>query len=150
MAPVSKKWCLDSEAEIDIWRRGFPLVPNFSTTIDWATGQTMKAAIPDLGNEFAPATQTAAMRGYIALSRVTEAAGLLVAQPFNPMLFQSGQQAWPTLLFEHLLGNVPQAEFQRRCEEAAAKSREKEPFEGQAVVMQSMPRRQTVASVLHL
>ena len=40
MTPVNKKWCLDSEAKVDIWRRGFPLVPNFSTTIDSARGKT--------------------------------------------------------------------------------------------------------------
>eukprot|EP00973_Karenia_brevis_P044430 6153286-Karenia_brevis.AAC.1 len=32
MQPVSVYWCLDADENIDIHRRGFPLVPNFSTT----------------------------------------------------------------------------------------------------------------------
>ena len=42
MTPVPKYWCLDSDECIDICRRGYPLVPNFSTAIDAATGQTLK------------------------------------------------------------------------------------------------------------
>ena len=95
MAPVTKYWCLDSDESIDICRRGFPLVPDFSTTIDSATGQTLNSALPDLGDEFATPSQHAGMRAYIALSRVTSADSLLIAQPFNPLLFRSGPQSSP-------------------------------------------------------
>ena len=57
MTPVTKFWCLDADDNIDISRRGYPLVPNFSTTIDAATGQTLDAAIPDLGDEFSLPSQ---------------------------------------------------------------------------------------------
>ena len=93
MTPLSKYWCLDSDECIDICRRGYPLVPDFSTTIDAATGQTLQSTIPDLGDEFCPPSQHAAMRGYIALPRVTAADGLLVAQPFSPLLFSMGPQS---------------------------------------------------------
>ena len=123
MTPVSKQWCLDSEEKIDIWRRGYPLVPNFSTTIDSATGQTLKAAIPDLGDEFSVASQYVAMRGYIAFSRVIGADGLLIAQPFNPLLFQCGPQTWPTLLFENLTENMAILELEERCKKAQKESK---------------------------
>ena len=34
MKPVDTYWTLDADSYIEIARRGFPLVPNFSTTID--------------------------------------------------------------------------------------------------------------------
>ena len=49
MRPLQTCWHLDRECTVEIWRKGFPLVPNFSSTIDSATGQTLHAAIPDLG-----------------------------------------------------------------------------------------------------
>ena len=119
MTPVSKYWCLDSDECIDICRRGYPLVPNFSTTIDAATGQTLKTAIPDLGDEFCTPSQSAAMRGYIALSRVKSADGLLIAQPFSPVLFRMGSPPWPTLLFDVLHGRVPRKELPTKCQETA-------------------------------
>ncbi len=46
MAHVTKYWCLDSDESIDICRRGFPLVPDFSTTIDAATGENIWSFTP--------------------------------------------------------------------------------------------------------
>ena len=118
MTPVTKYWCLDADENIDICRRGYPLVPNFSTTIDAATGQTLDAAIPDLGDEFSLPSHHAAMRGYIALSRVTTVDSLLIAQPFSPLLFQMGPQPWPNLLFKVLMGQVPLQDLVPACAEA--------------------------------
>ena len=50
MKAVETFWTLDADDHIEIARRGFPLVPNFSTTIDGATGQTLNSGIPDLGD----------------------------------------------------------------------------------------------------
>ena len=122
MTPQGNDWCLDPEERIIIHRRGYPLVPDFSTTIDAATGQTLETAIPDLGDAFCPPSQHAAMRGYIALSRVTAADGLLVAQPFSPLLFSMGPQSWPTLLFNVLQGRVPLYRLHAECEDAAKAS----------------------------
>ena len=44
------------------------------------------------------------MRRYISLTRVRDAAGLLIAQPFNPMLFRQGGTNW-TYHFDEF--NVP-------------------------------------------
>eukprot|EP00973_Karenia_brevis_P016050 2193225-Karenia_brevis.AAC.1 len=68
---------------MDIHKRGFPVVPNFSTTLDAATGQTLQSSMCDLGDEFNKPLQSAAMRGYIALSRAKAANDVLVAQPLN-------------------------------------------------------------------
>ena len=58
------------------------------------------------------------MRGYIALSRVTSADSLLIAQPFNPLLFQMGPQSLPTLLCDVLQGKVRHETLEDKCEEA--------------------------------
>ena len=101
MNPVTTCRHLDPrELTVEIWRTGFPLAPNISSTIDSATGQTLDAAMPDLGDEHCPPPCAAAMKGYVALSRVREADGLLAAQPFSPLLFNMGHQPWPSILFD--------------------------------------------------
>ncbi len=118
MKPVSIYWCLDADDNIEICRRGFPLVPNFSTTIDGSTGQTMKSSIADLGDFGSVPSHHAAMRGYIALSRVTAADNMLVARSFSPLLFRLGAQPFPSLLFQVLdgkLANLTDFEFIELC-----------------------------------
>eukprot|EP00973_Karenia_brevis_P015760 2158119-Karenia_brevis.AAC.1 len=64
------------------------------------------------------------MRGYIALSRVKAATDVLVAQPFNPLLFRLGRQSYPTLLFDVLLGKVDFQDLQRECTRATTESKQ--------------------------
>ena len=99
-----------------IRRRGYGMIPNFATTIDGATGQTIDKGISDLGTWMDVATSTRAMKGYIALSRVRCADDILVAQPFSPCLFTQGKQHWPSLLLDVQSGAVPvDAGFAERC-----------------------------------
>ena len=49
LSPVTVYWLLDAGGDIPIARKGFPVVPNFSTTVDGATGKTLETSIPDLG-----------------------------------------------------------------------------------------------------
>ena len=123
MRGVVSYWTLDAEENIDISRRGFPLVPNFSTTIHSATGRTMNSSIVDLGDIGSYPSFDAAMRGYIALSRVRAAHHILLAQPFSPMLFRQGTQPFPSLLLEALRGNVASEEVAAQCAAARAKRR---------------------------
>ena len=123
MKPVTTYWTLDPAENIDIARRGYPLVPNFSSTIHAATGRTMSSAIPDLGDIGALPSFAAAMRGYIGLSRVTAAHKLLLAQPFNPLLFRQGPQPYPTLLMDVLNGVVSPGQITEECRKAAERSR---------------------------
>ena len=63
------------------------------------------------------------MRSYIAMSRVERASDLLIAQPFNPLLFKMGPQSWPTCLLQVLQGEIPDERFKSKCLEAAAASK---------------------------
>ena len=83
----------------------------------------MSSCIPDLGDIGALPSFSAAMRGYIGLSRVTAAHNLLLAQPFNPFLFQQGQQPFPRLLLDVLQGKVSPDELDEKCKEAQEASK---------------------------
>ena len=50
LSPVTVYWLLDTEGDIQIARKGFPVVPNFSMTVDGATGKTLETSIADLGS----------------------------------------------------------------------------------------------------
>ena len=118
--PTNMNWPLDHAASIHIKRRGFALSPDFSSTIHSATGRTLVSCVPDLNPiEVAPNAQSA-MEGYIALSRVEDAEGLIIAQPFAPTLFQQGPAPYPTLLLEVLKGQVSQLDLDKRLSELEA------------------------------
>jgi hypothetical protein len=106
MRPVTNSWSLDAGENILIARRGFAAVPDFASTIHAATGRSMKAVIPDLGGFVEPPSFEAMMRDYIALSRATDAEGVLIARPFSPLLFKLGPAPFPTLLLAFLQGKV--------------------------------------------
>ena len=44
-----QSWFLDAAKNIEIPRRGFAVVPNFSSTVHAATGRTLPSVIADLG-----------------------------------------------------------------------------------------------------
>ena len=113
--PTTTEWSLDHAEAIQIKRRGFAMSPDFSSTIHTATGRTLESAVPDLGSiEDVPNAQKA-MESYIALSRVTSAEGLIIAQPFAPTLFRQGPAPYPTLLLQVLKGEVSQLEMDEKC-----------------------------------
>ena len=96
----------------------------FSMTIDSATRQTLKTSIPGLGDFGSPASWYEAMRCYIALSRVKSASCVLVAKPFNPLLFRQGPQPFPSLLFDTMMGKVSEKDLKLRCEKAEKESKQ--------------------------
>ena len=102
--PITNSWTLDAAAFIEIARKGFAAVPDFSSTIHVAIGRSLKAVLPDLGGLPEPATFSASMQGYIALSRALDADGALIARPFAPTLFQQWPQHFATLLLAELQG----------------------------------------------
>jgi len=114
LRPTTLYWNLDKENSVSIARLGFPLVPNFSSTIHCATGQTLKSIIPDLGDVKDVPTPTVAMKGYIGLSRTTDAEGVLIARPFSPLLFQQGPQAHATALLDIMRRNSDKPEAVHR------------------------------------
>ena len=114
---TSTDWSLDKAELINVKRRGFALSPDFSSTIHSATGRTLESAVPDLGTiEDVPNSQRA-MEGYIAISRVASAEGLIIAQPFAPALFRQGPAPYPTLLLQVLIGEVSQLELEEKLDE---------------------------------
>ena len=115
MKPVPVTWMLDKEGEIDISRKGFPMLPDFSSTIHTATGRTLTASVPDLGDLHDKVTFAALMRGYIALSRATSREGVLINRPFSPKLFTQGSQPFPTLLMEALKTNISIEDLADEC-----------------------------------
>ena len=105
LTAVSVRWKLGyGDDQAIIQRLGFPVVPNFSSTVHSATGRTLNSAIVDIGAIKEMPSFHTAMKGYIALSRVKAAHDLLIAQPFNPLLFQLGPHPFPTLLLQVLQG----------------------------------------------
>jgi len=97
LKPVTTYWQLGArfgEEAVEIRRRGYGMVPNFSTTIDGATGRTIDKAIAALGSWYEVATFTRAMKGYIGLSRVRCAEDIHLAEAFSPCLFTQGEQPW--------------------------------------------------------
>ena len=114
---TNTEWSLDYAESIKIKRRGFALSPDFSSTIHSATGRTLIASVPDLNSiETTPNLQSS-MEGYIALSRVEDAEGVIIAQPFAPTLFQQGPAPYPTLLLQVLKGQVSQVDLEQRLNE---------------------------------
>jgi len=104
LAPVTVYWNLDMSGDIQICRRGFPVVPNFSMTVDSATGKTLDTEIGDLGDITEKSTFKRAMKGYITLSRVKKAQDLYLPRPFSPALFKQGEQPWPSFILLVLKG----------------------------------------------
>ena len=120
MRPITNLWSLDAHGYVEIARKGFAAVPDFASTIHVATGRSLRAVIPDLGGLAEPATFSAMMRGYIALSRALDADGVLIARPFSPMLFRLGPQPFATLLLETLQGKNREEDLPTKWAEAAA------------------------------
>ena len=70
LKPESCTWTLDTANNTHITRRGFALVPDFSSTIHSATGRTLPSSIVDLNDFGTKPNQSATMKAYIALSRL--------------------------------------------------------------------------------
>ena len=117
LSPVISQWLLDTEENIEISRKGFPIMPNLCMIIGGATGRTLTSSIADLGSFYDKATYTKAMKSYISLSQVTCAEDVLIAQTFSPALFRLGPQPWPTLLLETLRNNEDAVFLQEKMQQ---------------------------------
>ena len=100
LSPVTVYWSLNTERTIEIHRRGFPVVPNFSTTLDGSMGMTMDTVPVDLGDVREKPSFNKAMKGYVAMSRVKKAEDLRLTPPISPALSRQGAQPLPTLLID--------------------------------------------------
>ena len=114
VTPRRASWALDKNKTMWVTRTGFPLVPDFASTVHGVTGRTLNAAVADLKPFYKKPNQEDALMGYICLSRVAKAENFVLAQAFPPMLFRQGPQPGPQLLIEFLRGNVQQEDLQQR------------------------------------
>ena len=115
LTPMTNMWSLDKDENIEITRRGYALVPDFASTIHSATGRTLTSAIGDFGNFDEKPSYAAAMRGYIGMSRVQNADGLLISRPFPWKLFMQGVQPFPDLLLKTLKEDATMNELFAEC-----------------------------------
>ena len=69
LTPITTTWTLDKEGCIEIKRKGFCVVPDFSSTIHSATGRELSGVLPDLGSFYAkPSYVCNGARLYCALA----------------------------------------------------------------------------------
>ena len=81
-----------------VWTRRI-IFKSLENGFPWPPISTLKSAIcADL------TINRSAMESYIALSRATDAEGLLITRPFLPKLFRQGPQPFPTYLLQVLNG----------------------------------------------
>ena len=62
-------------------------------------------------------------KAYIGISRLTSADGLLLAQPFAPMLFRQGLLPGPTLLMRFQRGELNEDQLEKEWEKVTSKKR---------------------------
>ena len=102
---------------------GFPVVPDFAGTIHSYTGETLPTGIVDcLSVEDTPRPEDQ-LKSNIGIARMTAADGLLLAQPFAPMLFRQGPQQGPTLLMQFLRGELDEEALEKELEKKIATKR---------------------------
>ena len=100
VAPRKVTWYRGPDCTAPVSRIGFPVVPDFAGTIHSYTGESLKTGNVDcLGVDDTPRAEEQ-WKSYIGISRLTTADGLLIAQPFAPMLFRQGPLLGPTLLMK--------------------------------------------------
>ena len=106
---VRAQWSRDADGHAKVMRTGLPLVTDFSGTVHSFTSAQLPSAIVDCLSFEARPRKEDMWRSYICVSRVTSANGLLLAQPFAPMLFRQGPLIGPTLMMQYLRGDIDDA-----------------------------------------
>ena len=120
---VCKTWTLCDH--IKIQRLGYPFVPDFGGTAHAYCGSTLNACIGDLLQWIATPRREDALRAYIIISRVRQACRFLIAQPFNPNLFQLGVLPGPDLLMKVLTDRMTPKEAEREWQKIVKNQQEK-------------------------
>ena len=92
VSSMGSNWPLDPPAKT-LWVRrfGFPLRPDFASTVHAVTGDELPAAIANLGHRLDAPNLEDALQGYISISRVSGHEDLRIAQPFSRALFKMGK-----------------------------------------------------------
>ena len=115
----------DGAGKVPITRYGFPLVPDFGGTAHAYCGSTLDACLGDLLAWQARPTKESAQKGNIIKSRTRNAATMLLAQPYCPLLFRQGVQEGPQLLLKSLRGELTWKQIKKAWTEVEKKAKEK-------------------------
>ena len=82
------------------------------------TGQEFDFEILDLKPYWDNVNLESMLMAYIGLSRVKSADGLLLVEPFSPLLFKQGDLPGPTVLMQFLRQEITEDSLPHRLEEA--------------------------------
>ena len=102
LRPKTRKWQVNQNQDIEARLNGYPLLPDFCSTVHDIQSATLEAAfwaLLDANQNIAPAEQIA---GYVVLDRVRHLHRRCILQPFSPLLFSRGPPQSPALLFRKL------------------------------------------------
>jgi hypothetical protein len=104
--PKRQSWSPDANGNIRVSRFGFQLVPDFAGTIHSFVGTSLDAAMLDCLEINKTPSHADQLKGYLGKTRVRTKEGLLVVQPFHPMLFRQGPLPGPKLIMEYQRGEI--------------------------------------------
>ena len=128
VVPLKRTWHLDAKRQapqLAVQRTQLPLLPAFAITAHGAQGQTLsEGVIADLVLGAVSSVLTA----YVAITRVTERARLLILRAFAAETFQQGDKSFRSLLlqqwrhhdvnWEEVLGNCVKTRVCNECRAA--------------------------------
>ena len=115
--PVTRSWSPDAAGNVQVNRRGFQVVPNFAGTIHSFVGATLEAAMQDCLHFSRTPSREDMLKAYLGISRVKTKEGLLIVQPYHPMLFRQGALPGPELLMQLWRGHLRVDELAQKWEE---------------------------------
>ena len=99
--PLRRTWHLDakrSAPKLGVTRKQVPVMPAFAMTAHGAQGQTLpEGVIADL----VLGVNASVLTAYVAITRVTERARLLILRAFQAEIFQQGDKSFRSLLLRH-------------------------------------------------
>ena len=91
VSPKGVNWHVGHAKTFWVRRFGFPLRPDFASTVHAVTGAELDAAVVNLGDMYSAPHIDDAVKGYIGISRVKGHQDLRIAQEFAPALFRLGR-----------------------------------------------------------
>ncbi len=102
LRPVQRTWTLNEETSAKVSRKGFTLVPDYSSTGFMLQGATLPAEIADCGDIFCIPGLTEMLTSYVIMSRIRTACTLFLIRVFSRYLFKMGSPPGPACLLKVL------------------------------------------------
>ena len=115
MKVTNKIWTVHEGTKISARRRGYQIVPDFGQTAHSMQGASLLSVIVDCLEIDHCSKATDMLAAYIGLSRVRTKEALLIAQPFSPALFCSGEPPGPEILLRVVDRKIKGDDAQKNC-----------------------------------